>query len=66
MDGGAWRAAVPGVAKGRTRLSDFTVTFAGELGSQGLIPVCFVLLVPGGCLNQGHRVGFEIVVSKND
>ena len=27
MDGGAWRAAVHGVAKSRTRLSDFTVTF---------------------------------------
>ena len=24
MDGGAWKAAVHGVAKGRTRLSDFT------------------------------------------
>ena len=24
MDGGAWWAAVPGVAKSRTRLSDFT------------------------------------------
>ena len=27
MDGGAWWAAVHGVAKSRTRLSDFTVTF---------------------------------------
>ena len=27
MDGGAWRAAVHGVAEGRTRLSDFTFTF---------------------------------------
>ena len=27
MDGGAWWAAVHGVAKGRTRLSDFTFTF---------------------------------------
>ena len=27
MDGGAWEAAVHGVAKSRTRLSDFTVTF---------------------------------------
>ena len=27
MDGGAWWAAVLGVAKGRTRLSDFTFTF---------------------------------------
>ena len=27
MDGGAWYAAVHGVAKSRTRLSDFTFTF---------------------------------------
>ena len=27
MDGGAWEATVHGVAKSRTRLSDFTFTF---------------------------------------
>ena len=27
MDGGAWEAAVYGVVKSRTRLSDFTFTF---------------------------------------
>ena len=27
MDGGAWKAAVHGVAEGRTRLNDFTFTF---------------------------------------
>ena len=27
MDGGAWWAAVHGVTKSRTRLSDFTLTF---------------------------------------
>ena len=27
MDGGAWEAAVHGVAKSQTRLSDFTFTF---------------------------------------
>ena len=27
MDGGAWWAAVHGVAKSRARLSDFTLTF---------------------------------------
>ena len=27
MDGGAWKAAVHGVAEGRTRLSDFAFTF---------------------------------------
>ena len=29
MGGGAWWAAVHGVAKSRTRLSDFTFTFTG-------------------------------------
>ena len=27
MDGGAWKAAVHGVAEGRTQLSDFTFSF---------------------------------------
>ena len=27
MDGGAWKAAVHGVAEGQTRLRDFTLTF---------------------------------------
>ena len=27
MDGGAWKAAVHGIAEGRTQLSDFTFTF---------------------------------------
>ena len=27
MDGGAWKAAVHGVAEGQTGLSDFTLTF---------------------------------------
>ena len=27
MDGGAWKAAVQGVAEGPTQLSDFTFTF---------------------------------------
>ena len=31
MDGGAWWAAVHGVAEGRTRLSDFTFTFTYAL-----------------------------------
>ena len=32
MDGGAWWAVVHGVAKGRTRLSDFTCTFHFHVG----------------------------------
>ena len=35
MDGGAWKAAVHGVAEGRTRLSDFTFTFHFPLSCIG-------------------------------
>ena len=35
MDGGAWWAAVRGVAKSRTRLSDFTFTFHFSLSCIG-------------------------------
>ena len=52
MDGGAWWAAVHGVAKSRTRLSDFTFTFlpcfpgrVPQLGCGENIPV-FTLLLP--------------------
>ena len=39
MDGGAWWAAVYGVAKSRTRLSDFTLSFyQGIFLTQGLNP----------------------------
>ena len=32
MDGGAWWAAAHGVTEGRTRLSDFTLTFHSRVG----------------------------------
>ena len=35
MDRGAWKAAVHGVAEGRTRLSDFTFTFHFSLSCTG-------------------------------
>ena len=35
MDGGAWWAAVHGVAKSRTRLSDFTFTFLISCTGEG-------------------------------
>ena len=35
MDGGAWWAAVHGVAKSQTRLSDFTFTFHFSLSCTG-------------------------------
>ena len=36
MDGGAWKAAVHGVAEGRTRLSNFTFTFHFSLSCIGV------------------------------
>ena len=44
MDGGAWWATVYGVAKSRTRQSDFTFTFIGELITMMLYPL--LKLVP--------------------
>ena len=40
MDGGAWWAAVQGVTKSRTRLSDFTFTFTFCLFTVLLIYIC--------------------------
>ena len=64
MDGGAWWAAVHGVSKSQTRLSDFTFTFMhwrrkwqptsvflpGESQGQGSLV---------GCRLLGHRVGHD-------
>ena len=44
MDGGAWWATVHGVAKSRTRLSDFTFTFTFPIWNQPIVP-CLVLTV---------------------
>ena len=46
MDGGAWWATVHGVAKSRTRLSDFTFTFTFTfpIWNQSVVP-CLVLTV---------------------
>ena len=38
MDGGAWKAAVHGVAEGRTRLSDFTLQPHGLQTARLLCP----------------------------
>ena len=66
MDGGAWWAAVHGVAKSRTRLSDFTLTFhfhalEKEMAST---PVFLSGESQGwgslvGCHLWGHRVGYD-------
>ena len=64
MDGGAWKAAVHGVAKSRTRLSDFTFTFHFRALEKEMATHSSVLAwripgmgEPGGLPSMGsHRV----------
>ena len=65
MDGGAWQAAVHGVAKSQTRLSDFTFTFHCHALEKEMATNPSVLAwripgmgEPGGLPSMGsHRVG---------
>ena len=65
MGGGAWWAAVHGVARSRTRLSDFTVTFPFQELEMDMATHSSVLAwripgtgKPGGLPSMGsHRVG---------
>ena len=67
MDGGAWEAAVHGVAKSRTRLSDFTFTFHFHALEKEMATHSSVLAwripgtaEPGGMQSMGpHRVGHD-------
>ena len=67
MDGGAWKAAVHGVAKSRTQLSDFTFTFHFHAWEKEMATHSSVLAwrVPGtgepGVLPSTglHRVGHD-------
>ena len=67
MDGGAWWAAVHGVAKSRTRLSDFTFTFHFHALEKEMETHSSVLAwrIPGtgepdGLPSMGsHRVGHD-------
>ena len=67
MDGGAWKAAVHGVAEGRTRLSDFTFTFHFDALEKEMATHSSVLASripgtgePGGLPSMGlHRVGHD-------
>ena len=67
MGGGAWWAAVHGVAKSRTRLSDFPFTFHFHALEEEMATHSSVLAwripgtgEPGGLLSMGlHRVGHD-------
>ena len=69
MDGGAWKAAVHGVAEGRTQLSDFTFTFTfhfhaleKEMATHSSVLAWRIPGTgePGGLLSIGlHRVGHD-------
>ena len=67
MDRGAWWAAVHGVAKGQTRLSDFTLTFHLHALEKEMVTHSSVLAwripgteEPGGLLSIGsHGVGHD-------
>ena len=67
MDGGAWKAAVHGVAEGWTRLSDFTLTFHFHALKKEMATHSSVLAwripgtgEPGGLPSMGsHRVGHD-------
>ena len=61
MDGGAWKAAVHGVAEGRTRLSDFTFTLEKEMATYSSVPAWRIPgMEPDGLLLMGsHRVGHD-------
>ena len=62
MDGGAWWATVHGVAKSRTRLSNFTLTFHVHALEEEMATHSSVLAwrIPGtGESGGSHRVGHD-------
>ena len=67
MDGGAWKAAVHGVAEGRTQLSNFTFSFHFDALEKEMATHSSVLAwripgtgKPGGLSSMGlHRVGHD-------
>ena len=67
IDGGAWKAAVHGVAEGQTQLSDFTFTFHFHALEKEMATHSSILAwripgtgKPGGLPSMGsHRVGHD-------
>ena len=67
MDGGPWKAAVHGVAKSQTQLSDFTFTFHFHVLEKEMATHSSILAwripgtgEPGGLPSLGsHRVGHD-------
>ena len=66
MDGGAWWAAVHGVTKSQTRLSNFTFTFHFHTLEKEMATHSSILVwrIPGmgslvGCRLWGHTVGHD-------
>ena len=67
MGGGAWKAAIHGVAEGRTRLSNFTFTFHFHALEKEMATHSSVLAwripgkgEPGGLPSMGsHKVGHD-------
>ena len=58
MDGGAWRAAVHGVARSRTRPSDFTFTFPFHALEKETAPT--PVFLPGESQGWGSLVGCRL------
>ena len=58
MDGGAWWAVVHGVAKSRTRLSDFTFTFHFHALEREM--ATHSVFLPGESQGRGSLVGCHL------
>ena len=56
MDGGAWKAAVHGVVKSQTRLSDFPFTFHFHALEKEMA----TLFLPGESQGRGSLVGYRL------
>ena len=66
MDGGAWKAAVHGVAKSRTRLSDFTFTFmvyslCAYVQFSTVSLLCLTLCDPMDCSRPGFPDHYQLL-----